>query len=320
MWLSSTFLFTFNIKKMYKSIVAARLLLIIFCFLCSWALGQSGQKINYINETELEKQINDNGVELLKTNQYRSFAQIKSEVVQLTENMQTVEKVNLLKTNAGKKLEGDVLYNQSKPGILVLSRCYKCANCERTHVIVDATAFAVSEDGVCVTNYHVLQNFIEKDTYDKGSDSLYYLTSSDNHSYPIEKILAYSKQGDVVIFKVNVAGNKLHPLQLGEPAETGSPVRAITNPTGFYYYYAEGVVSGNVQGDGEFSKIMEITADYAAGSSGGPILNQYGQVIGMVSTTRSVYYTYSNGTKDLQMVVKNTIPVTVIKQLINAKS
>ena len=51
--------------------------------------------------------------------------------------------------------------------------------------------------------------------------------------------------------------------------------------------------------------LAEITADYARGSSGCPILNVAGQVVGMVRYTNSVYYTQDNGNqRDLQMVFK----------------
>ena len=66
---------------------------------------------------------------------------------------------------------------------------------------------------------------------------------------------------------------------------------------------------------------MSITADYAKGSSGGPVLDNNNRVIGMVSNTESLY-TESNKGKpkgSLQMVIKNCVPVRSIRTLMNGK-
>ena len=62
---------------------------------------------------------------------------------------------------------------------------------------------------------------------------------------------------------------------------------------------------------------MSVTADFAKGSSGAPILDLNGNVVGMVASTKSVYYDEENGLqKDLQMVMKNCVPAKCILDLI----
>jgi len=60
---------------------------------------------------------------------------------------------------------------------------------------------------------------------------------------------------------------------------------------------------------------MCITADYARGSSGGPVLNEQGAVVGMVCSTRTTYYGEKDKEKDndVQMVVKFCIPADSIR-------
>ena len=63
---------------------------------------------------------------------------------------------------------------------------------------------------------------------------------------------------------------------------------------------------------------MSITADYARGSSGGPVLNEHGAVVGMVCSTRTTYYGTKGKDKDddVQMIVKFCIPGESIRALL----
>jgi S1-C subfamily serine protease len=66
-----------------------------------------------------------------------------------------------------------------------------------------------------------------------------------------------------------------------------------------------------------------VTADYAKGSSGGPVVNEAGKVVGMVSNTQSIYYGPRGKDGDqqgpLQMVVKNCVPVKAVRVMIKAR-
>ena len=66
--------------------------------------------------------------------------------------------------------------------------------------------------------------------------------------------------------------------------------------------------------------MMTITADFAQGSSGAPILDDRGRVVGLVTSTSSVYYPAKNGKKEqLQMVFKQCVPGASILKLISGK-
>lgn len=63
---------------------------------------------------------------------------------------------------------------------------------------------------------------------------------------------------------------------------------------------------------------MTITADFAAGSSGAPILSSEGNVVGVVCSTYSIYYdeAESGDPTNLQMVIKYCVPLPVIHEFI----
>ena len=65
---------------------------------------------------------------------------------------------------------------------------------------------------------------------------------------------------------------------------------------------------------------MAITADFAKGSSGCPVLDERGAVVGIVNNTESIYYDDDGKKKqmDLQMVVKNTTPAWLVRKMVTA--
>jgi putative serine protease PepD len=76
------------------------------------------------------------------------------------------------------------------------------------------------------------------------------------------------------------------PADLGGGAVIGSPVVAIGNPIGLAYSVSSGVISGldrtATTDNGQFSGLIQFDASVNPGSSGGPLLDSRGVVIGIV--------------------------------------
>ena len=204
------------------------------------------------------------------------------------------------------------------PGVLIICKYYKPFNGKAEMVDVIATAIVLSADGLCASNYHVFAQFIDSSQNLHPADSLTFAVNNKGQVFPIERVVAYNRDADAALFKITRGNVRLSPIPLGETLKVGSKVSAITHPNGNLYYYSQGYVNRNTADlkYGPMADRMEISADYAKGSSGGPIMNTKGNLVGMVSSTRPIYYAKNDGQ---QMVIRRTIPVKSIKMLLETK-
>lgn len=203
-----------------------------------------------------------------------------------------------------------------KPSILMICKYKRGFGAYDDFILIGATSFAVSENGLCVTNYHVVEPVINQGQGIHPQDSLFFVADMNGKTYEIEKVLSYSKTADIAVFKIDARGEKLSSFKLGDDAVVGQKIHALTHPEQMSYYYSEGIVARNVAYDGDpWENRTEITADFGVGSSGGPIFDDCGNLVAVVSSTQGIYAQNSRG-NDLQMVIKMTVPVSSLKRLL----
>jgi len=266
---------------------------------CTFSFLLAEQK--YFNDFQLRSNFQIGLEKLLDGNQSVSLVELKK---QLNQKHSGVE----IGDNPVSTVSPSKLYDQISKSVLVIGRLYNCGKCSKWHTST-ASAFVISRDGIIVTNHHVLEN-------DDGE----ILGAMDykGNVYSIEKVLAANEEDDLAILKLRNA--ELTPMALGKPANVGSDVWVISHPDRKMYMMTKGMVSRYnmiMDKNRKPGRRMSITADYAKGSSGAPVFNRKGQVVGVVSSTNSIYYNVVNGKKEnLQMVVKNCIPVESIHKLI----
>ncbi len=142
------------------------------------------------------------------------------------------------------------------------------------------TGFIVSEDGLILTNKHVVLD----------DEAEYVAVTSEGQRYPV-KVLARDPFQDLAVLKIS-GQSKFIPLQLGnsDTLEVGQTVIAIGNALGeFRNTVSVGVVSGlgrNITASGgglteTIENLIQTDAAINPGNSGGPLLNLAGQVIGV---------------------------------------
>lgn len=145
-----------------------------------------------------------------------------------------------------------------------------------------ATAWVLAADGTLVTNWHVFE--------DLNDGEVFGACDHDGNVYPVTDFLGGDKTADVAVFRI--AANNLTPLPVATTyADVGSWVGLISHPGDLFYLYTQGTItrySTNKNDDEKRENWMGITAEYASGSSGAPVLNKYGAVVGMSALTLSI--------------------------------
>lgn len=133
------------------------------------------------------------------------------------------------------------------------------------------TGFFLEEEGLLVTNRHVI---------DGKAKALAKL--SNGEFLPVEGVLSDDVSGDLVLLTLGIKGRAFPTLRLADgEIETGQPVVVIGSPLGHEGTVTEGIVS-EVKNVPNFGKIIRHTAAISKGSSGSPVLNMKGEVIGVI--------------------------------------
>lgn len=135
---------------------------------------------------------------------------------------------------------------------------------EQGEILGQATGFVV-QGGIVVTNEHVVRNgqvFVE--------------TGVASIPVSVQMTDAYN---DLAVLKPGIE-LAVAPLPISKAVPSpGDPVYTISNPVGLEKSLSTGVVSNVREFDGR--RLVQITAPISHGSSGGPVLNGLGEVIGV---------------------------------------
>jgi hypothetical protein len=136
--------------------------------------------------------------------------------------------------------------------------------------IARGTGFLVKPDGAIVTNYHVI-----------ATGNVAVVKFADGTILPVDGVLATDKLHDLAIIKIN--GKTFPTLTLGnsDQIQVGDEVVAIGNPLGLELTVSNGILSGIRRDEKEDVKLLQITAPISRGSSGGPLFNMFGEVVGI---------------------------------------
>lgn len=181
--------------------------------------------------------------------------------------------------------------------------------------IYPASGYIIDSEGIVVTNYHVVSGFV----YRKNTTArdVLVVMMKDGTVFPVEKVLSADKNNDLAILKIDPKGVELPALRVAtKDAEIGDPAYIVSHPKSYFYAFSSGMVTDRFYElkIGGYRNIMAISADFAAGSSGAAIIDQFGNVIGTVTYTKTLQH--SDDSSKTQMVIKATIPVSSLLKLL----
>lgn len=290
--------------KPVQPVLSIRSFFVIMVFLLSSGISAFGQRYatasGFITDDKVYQTITAGSKRLL-----REYKITPLEVI--NENLGS-KSVALVIPKAAKTVR-DVpsLYSDCRESVLVVATLFKCESCPDDHIRA-ASGVVIAGGGVAITSYHVFAG-----NASTNNDFTQVVMDHQGNVYAVAEVLAASKSDDIAIFRFDTEGKTLRPLPLADRVEPGQEALVIGHPHSMFYSLTTGMVSRLYMREG--GEKMSVTADFAQGSSGGPVLDRSGNIIGIVAATLSLY----NTDKNLQMVSKEAIPVGRIRALITSK-
>lgn len=171
---------------------------------------------------------------------------------------------------------------------VVMLTCYN----KKGEPICTGSAFQCFEEGVYITNYHVID----------GVDKIQANTESKLY-FDIENVIATDRAKDIAILQTSAKpGVAVLPDGDSDSLIKGEDVTAIGSPEGFLNTVSKGTYSGSIDVEGR--NYIQFSAAISAGSSGGALFNDSGEVIGITSAT------YTEG-QNLNFAV----PINAVKKI-----
>ena len=208
-----------------------------------------------------------------------------------------------------KVLSGPELAERVERATVIVGTFYFCDKCSNLHM-GSASGFLISESGAMATSRHVLGGAKEKG---RGIVAL----TRDGRLCAVREVLAADPLNDLVVLQLE--GTRFDPLPLVADAPVGASITVMSHPENHYFMLTTGVISrySAMRGKAGVVNFMAVTADFAKGSSGGPVVNEFGAAVGMVNNTQSIYYDEDHGAQEnLQMVIKDCVPARLLLELI----
>lgn len=160
------------------------------------------------------------------------------------------------------------LVNQTEKSVVSIITSDKLGN-----PLMRGTGFIINEKGVILSNYHLFENAV-------GATIVLY----DNAEFEIDSVISSSKDYDIIKFTIdNPDKLRFNTLIISSKKPLkGEDIFTIGNPMGLESTVSKGIIS-SIREIPELGSIFQITAPISSGSSGSPVLNMNGEVIGIAT-------------------------------------
>jgi hypothetical protein len=177
-------------------------------------------------------------------------------------------------------MSGSQLWSLARKSHVRIGYLYLCPKCKKQHLSL-AGGYALTSDGAVATCYHVV---IEPEYCTQGH--LAAVTNA-GEVVPVTQILACDKSADICIVRIHSA-TPLEPLPLNVNISPGDDVWCYSDPRGHTGFFSHGMVNRFYQ-NWDFAaakpkspRRMNVSTDWAPGSSGSAVLDRFGNAVGHV--------------------------------------
>ena len=225
---------------------------------------------------------------------------IASSAPNATMNLQAAPKgIDNIPEGGGMALQD--IYTQNIPSVVSIA-------CQGSRSSSSGTGVVLSTDGYIVTNAHVVEN-----------SNVISVQLTDDRSFAA-RLVGCDDISDLAVLRIDC--NDLTPAQFGDSStlRVGDTVVAIGDPLGaaFRGTYTNGIVSAinrDVDMNGRTMTLIQTNAALNSGNSGGPLINCYGQVIG-INTMKIGTFTDNAGVEGLGFAIPSTQVKDIVDQII----
>ena len=169
------------------------------------------------------------------------------------------------------------------------------------------SGFVLTSDGYIVTNYHVVKDAqtVKVTMYNGDEYDAQYVGGDEDY--------------DIAVIKIEATGLPAVTLGNSEELNVGDHVLAIGNPLGdLTFSMSGGMVSSvnrTINVDGTPFNMIQTEASINPGNSGGPLLNSYGEVVGIVSAKYSSYGTSGESVEGLGFAIPINDVISMIQDI-----
>lgn len=208
------------------------------------------------------------------------------------------------------RLSAEGLIRKVRRSVVVVGSLSQCGHCKEWH-LTTSTGFALTESGAFATCYHVVN---------QPAHAVMVVMTDDGRMFGVREVLAADQAHDVAILQVD--GGALTPVPIAANASVGSPVFVVSHPSKNFYTFTSGIVARYFVSEEKKVKttMMSITADFGPGSSGCPVFNDSGAVIGMAESIVSTSFIGKKGHAEPCLVFKHARPADAVLRLIRKTS
>ena len=184
------------------------------------------------------------------------------------------------------RLSGREIAERARAGFVRVGWYYHCSGCGNWHINA-AGGYAIAADAVA-TARHVL----EPPAKMRNAEGFPIAIRGESDVLPVLAIVVADKDADAAV--VRLGASNLTPLPLADDVRVGDAVYCLSDPHGVRDYFSSGIVnrffSTNpaLGKDPRFQR-LNVSTDWAPGSSGAAILDEHGSVVGHVARISSIF-------------------------------